>query len=513
MLGRYALGVLILFGPQAAAQDTAAITASLPVYTLTLADALAQARANSPAYRQVLNDAGPARTAVRSAYASFLPSVTASGDLGYTGSGQSNFGGTNFSQVSPSYNSGYSLGLDWQLNSNVLTGPGLQKANRRATEEEIAGAEVGLRTDVTIQYFSALQTGAQVSVAREQVRRNADFVTLARARYQVGQATLIEVRQAEVLKGRSDVALLNALQADYEAKLELFRRMGVVPPAPVEQVALPDSFPVTEPTWQLDELLTAASEENPSLRSLRAREDAAVWSVRAAKGRFLPSLSLQAGWSGYTQEFTDEGLLLDQYTEGAVATRDNCLFQNAIVTRLTSPLPFPNGGVIADCNVYSSLDASGTRLDSQTRRGLVDANRVFPFQFTTQPFRATLTISLPIFTGLSRTLQLSQARAAREDADETVRARGLEVRAVVQARFLAVQTAYRSIAVQAANRQAAQEQLLLAQQRYRVGNGASLELSDAQNEVQAAEGDYVNAVYTYHKSVAALEAAVGRSLR
>jgi outer membrane protein len=87
------------------------------------------------------------------------------------------------------------------------------------------------------------------------------------------------------------------------------------------------------------------------------------------------------------------------------------------------------------------------------------------------------------------------------------------VRAVVQARFLAVQTAYRSIAVQAANRQAAQEQLQLAQQRYRVGNGASLELSDAQNGVQAAEGDYVSAVYNYHKSVAALEAAVGRSLR
>jgi outer membrane protein TolC len=38
-------------------------------------------------------------------------------------------------------------------------------------------------------------------------------------------------------------------------------------------------------------------------------------------------------------------------------------------------------------------------------------------------------------------------------------------------------------------------------------------VADAQNAVQAAEGDYVNAVYAYHKAIAALEAAVGRPLR
>jgi outer membrane protein len=53
----------------------------------------------------------------------------------------------------------------------------------------------------------------------------------------------------------------------------------------------------------------------------------------------------------------------------------------------------------------------------------------------------------------------------------------------------------------------------LAQERYRVGAGSALELSDAQNSVQKAEGDYITAVYDYHKAVAALEAAVGGPLR
>ena len=57
------------------------------------------------------------------------------------------------------------------------------------------------------------------------------------------------------------------------------------------------------------------------------------------------------------------------------------------------------------------------------------------------------------------------------------------------------------------------DQLRLAQDRYRLGAGTSLEVADAQSAVQQAEGDYVNAVYFYHKAVAALEAAVGRPLR
>jgi outer membrane protein len=96
---------------------------------------------------------------------------------------------------------------------------------------------------------------------------------------------------------------------------------------------------------------------------------------------------------------------------------------------------------------------------------------------------------------------------------EQVRARELQVRTDVQSRFLALGTSYQAIAVQASNRDAARDQLKLAQDRYRLGSGSALEISDAQNSVQRAEGDYVNAIYDYHKAIAALELAVGRPLR
>jgi outer membrane protein len=486
--------------------DTTATLRPAPAVALTLADALGQARANSPAYRQTLNDANPAKWGVRNAYGGLLPSVMASGDLGYTGSGQSNFGGGFVRPTSAFLTSGYSLGLFWQLDGRVLSAPGQQKALQRATDEDISGAGINLKAEITTQYLNALQAAAQVEVARQQVVRNVDFLRLAKARYDVGQATLLDVRQAEVAKGQSDVALLRASQTSYEAKLDLLRRMGVEPPVPVDQIALTDSFPVQAPEFQVDELLRLADDQNPTLRSQRARQRAATWNVRAAKSEFLPTLSLQAGWSGFTQEFTDEALLLGESLSGAQQQATDCQFDNQVRTSL-------NLGPPTDCFAEAGLNASGTALADPVAQSIRTTNNVFPFDYTGQPFRANLTLTLPIFTGFGRSLRLSQARAQEQDADEAARALRLQVRSDVQGRYIGIQTAYQAISVQGANRESARDQLRLAQDRYRLGAGTSLEVSDAQNAVQRAEGDYVNAIYDYHKAVAALEAAVGRPLR
>lgn len=488
--------------------DTAAVAPrQAPTVTLSLQDAIQQARVNSPAYRQTLNDASPAKWGVRNAYGSFLPRVGVAGDLGYIGSGQTDIGGVLVQQTSAFLTSGYSLVLNWQLDGRVLSGPGQQKALQRATEEDISGAGILLRADITTQYLNALQAAAQVDVARQQVIRNVDFVTLARARYQVGQATLLDVRQAEVIKGQSDVALLRAAQQENETKLELVRLMGVEPPVSIDQIGLTDSFPVTQPDFQLQDLLARADEQNPQLRSLRARSSAATWNVRAARSEFLPSLLVQAGWSGFTQEFTNEGVLLGQAVTGAQQEADRCQYDNQVRTALNL------GGVVPNCFAAFGLNNSGTALLDPVSQQIRDANNVFPFDYTGRPFQANLVISLPIFTGFSRSLRISQARSQELDADEDVRARRLQVRSEVHARYLGMQTSYQAIAVQEANRRSARDQLRLAQDRYRLGAGTSLEVSDAQNAVQQAEGDYVTAVYDYHKAVAALEAAVGRPLR
>jgi outer membrane protein len=495
--------------PPAVAAQTPAVPAA-PGASLGLAEALQQAKNHNPLYRQRLNNAATARTQVRNAYGQLLPSATVTGGLDYTGSGQANFGQGFIRQTSGIIGSSYSAGLLWQLDGSRLLAPKEQKANQRAVDEEIASEESGLRFAVTEQYLTSLQATAQVAVARQQVERNQSFLDLANARYKVGQGTLIEVRQAEVQKAQSDVGLLRSLQADNEAKIELFRRIGLVPPLPVEQITLSDSFPVVEPTFRLDDLLKQAQAQNPALRALNARERAASVAVTSAKSAFFPSLAVNAGWSGFTQQQTDKALLLSQTRGGAQDAAFSCITNDSIrVGAGLQPLdPNPAG-----CYSASGLDPNTLDLTAATRRSVLDENGKFPFDFTGQPFGASLTITLPLFTGFGRTLRVQQAREFAQDAEESVRAQALQVRSDVESRHLALQTAYKAIAVQAQNREAARDQLRLAQDRYRLGSGTALEVSDAQNSVQRAEGDYVNAIYDYHKALAALEAAVGRPLR
>ncbi len=521
---RALFGICLVLPATALAQQPAAPPAVAPAaparvaptVQLTLAQALEQARRSSPTYRQTVNDAVPAGWAVRNSYASFLPTFDVSGGMGYTGSGQSTFGGSTFNQTSPSLSSSYSLSFGMQLSGATISATGQQKANRHAVDADIANAGELLRNDIVVQYLTTLQAVAQTEVARQQVQRNSDFLALARAKYQVGQSTMLDVRQAEVQKGQSDVALLKAQQTQNEAKLELFRRMGISIPALPEAVALTDSFPVSEPQYDEKQLLALAREENPSLQAFRARDRAAEWGVRSAKSRFLPTLQAQASVSAFTQEFTNEQLLLNSRLTSAQGTASNCRFQNALIGTLPGGAGVPgyaNGGVIADCNAYASLDATGDNLASDYRSSILKSNNVWPFNYTRQPFQASIRVSLPIFDQFSRNLAVAQARVQQEDMAESVRARELQVETDVAARYLGVQSAYQSIRVQEQSRQSAREQLRLAQDRYRLGSGSSLEVSDAQNNVTRAEGDYVNAIYEYHKAVALLEFAVGRPLR
>ena len=64
-----------------AAVPDSSTSAPAPAVTLSLQEALDQARANSPSYRQTLNDAGPAKWGVRNAYGSLLPSVSVGSGL------------------------------------------------------------------------------------------------------------------------------------------------------------------------------------------------------------------------------------------------------------------------------------------------------------------------------------------------------------------------------------------------------------------------------------------------
>ena len=465
--------------------------------SLSLADAIALARDNNPAYRQTLATRTASLWNARSAWANLLiPTATASGTIGYSGPGSQNFLATNFSQPVSTSSSQYSLNLDWQLNGQVLAGPGLQHANADAVDADIVGARATLVNNVTQQYLTALQSRDNEAVAEKQLESTDEALKLAQAKYAVGSGTLLDVRQAQVARGQAEVALLQA-QTDVQVqKLRLFEQMGVTAPVDIKTVQLSDSFPVSAPHWTLDDLLAAAQAQNPQLQALESRASASKWAVRAATASYGPSVNLSAGWSGFTQRFNNLDPII---TNAQLASNQNflaCQDNNVIRT---------NAGLAPE-------DCSGLLFGAAQKQQIIDQNSQYPFNFTRQPFSARLTISIPLWSNFQQPIQVSQAKANQEQADQAARAQSLALRTLVQNGYLTLETAYQTIAIQDTNRTAAQEGLKLATDRYRVGSGTFLDVVNAQVAAIKAETDYVTAVYNYHKARAALEAAVGRPL-
>lgn len=466
--------------------------------TLSLADAVSLARQHNPLYRQAIHDRSPAAWSVRNAWASlWLPTVTASGGISYAGPGEQNFLTSSFSQSVSTLSSSYSFLLDWTLNGQTLSQPGMRKAQLNAADADVNGAETNLVTGVTQQYLTVLQARDNAEVARQQLQHDEEFLKLAQARYDVGRASLIDVRQAQVARGSAEVASLRARTAVDVEKLRLFQQIGVSAPVALASVQLTDTFAVQTPTWQLGDLLTMAEQQNPSLRALRERERAAGWGVKAATSSYAPSVSLSAGWSGFTQKLSDVNPTISSIRQSAQTDSMACAYENAAWLN--------SGQIPLNCAALTNTAAA--------EQAFLDQNGRYPFNFTPQPFQARLTVSIPLWGNFQQPLQVSQAKAQQQDLQESVRARGLQVQTDVSQAYLTLQTDYQAIAIQDTSRTAAREQLQLATERYRVGSGTFFELLDAQVAALRAETDYIDAVYDYHKALAALEAAVGRPLR
>ena len=478
-----------------------ALVAQVSPEPLTLAQALDLAQRNNPTFQASLNDREAADWDVRAAYGALLPSASASGGLSWQGAGEQQFGSLTADDLGfvdqPSfYFSNYSLSLNHQISGRTLLGPSQANAARANTEALISAARVNLETAVTNGYLEALRQRDGLELAIQELDRARFNHRLAEAQAEVGSATPLDVRQAEVQVGRAEVTLLLAENATETARLRLLQQMGV---SLSQDIALVSEFEVDEPAWTEDALLDAAVMNNPTLESRRRSRDVAVVGVRMARTAYLPSLSLQAGWGGFTRQASSNEFLINQGQRQVASQINSCEATNELYRRLADPFP------LADCSRFVFTD--------EARAAIIEGNSAFPFNFTGNPASARLTVSIPIFQGLSRQQQVESAHAQRSDAEFQLREQELALEADVRIQLARVRTAFRSADLERRNQELADEQLRLARERYRLGFIPFLDLVDAETVKVQADRDLLNAVYAYHDALTSLEAVVGRPLR
>ena len=120
-------------------------------------------------------------------------------------------------------------------------------------------------------------------------------------------------------------------------------------------------------------------------------------------------------------------------------------------------------------------------------------------------------MSIPIFQGLGRQRDLESARAQLNDNRFRIREQELALRADIQSSTAVVRTAYESALIEERNQALADEQLRLAQERYRLGFSNFIDLVEAETVKARADRERIVAVFIYHDAVADLEAVVGQA--
>jgi outer membrane protein len=461
---------------------------------LSLEGAVRLAAENNPALQQQRNARDVARSSVRSAYGDLLPTASVTSEFDYTAAGERRFGSVELARQPDYYGSSYQLGLNYNLSGATLMQPSVERSQERAAEKRVVGAEANLVAQVSTQYLNVLQAREQVAQAEREVARTMEHVRLAQARLEVGAGTPLDVRRAEVQKGRAEVGLVQARTNSATQMLTLSQLLGLrLDPA----TELTSQFAIFQPNLQADELVQVALGANPTLLAARAGVDAAQSSVQAARSAYLPSLSFRMGVRGSVYQAGDLDPLVRESFGRAQASFQQCVAQNDVRARV--------GLDVVPCGTLPT--------ETQVREQVAQSNSGFPFGYARQPLGATLSFSLPLFTGFDRQLQIDRARATASDARFEVRANELRLMQEVGSGVLTLEGAYQAALLQEEVRANAEEELRLAQERFRFGAANSIEVTDAQTNLAQAERDKIDAIYDFHKALAALEALVGQPLR
>ena len=473
-----------------------AVAQSAPRTTLSLEEALEIARQNNPVYLQSVTGRTRAAAGVRSAYGALLPSADASMGASLREGRPQFFGGVAFGATSDILSSSWNLSANSRLSLNSFNEIKRANASLDAAEADVDNALYSLRNGVTGQFLLALQLQARATLQDTLVTQQRLQLQLAQARAGVGSGTDLDVKRAQVGLGTQEVAALRARNAAEVARLQLFQQIGVAMPPGVELTA---ALPLELPSFEVDDLLENARRSNPALEATRARERVADANVRSARGAYTPTLSFSASVGAFTQKQQDIEIELQRQAAGAASSRSNCFTTDSI--RVGAGMP----SIAGQCNsiVFTPAQAQAIR----------DANSKFPFDFTRNPYNLSMSVSLPLFDGLAREQRLQEANAGRTDARYNVRRQELALTADVTSALVTLRAARQTVDLQNTNATTAREALQLAEERYRVGASTFVDLITARAEYERAETDRIDALYEFHRSFAALEAAVGRTLR
>ena len=273
--------------------------------TITLDQAVERALSRSPALAQAAQSVENAAAGRRTAYGSFLPSLSASSGASLRSSERFDPGTDRIvSGSSDSYNAGLSAGYD------LFTG------GKRGADLERSGADLNAaearreeqRFAITLQtkqlFFAALRQAELLEVAGSRFRQGEESMAMTRRQAAVGMATASDTLRARLEMVNARQAVLQAETSTRAARFALARQVGaqqpVTPAAPAGLEPVP--LALTD-----EEVLRLAEESAPRVRAAQAATGAAAAAYSSARTAYLPTLRVSSGYNWANEDMSFGG--------------------------------------------------------------------------------------------------------------------------------------------------------------------------------------------------------------
>ena len=278
--------------------------------TITLAQAIAQARNNEPAFAAAVANKRVAAIDRSIARAALLPSATYHNQALYTQpNGAKNGGGPTGNQSAPRFiaNNAVREYASQGIFNETLGVAQFTAVSRAAAANAIATAELeiarrGLVAAVTGLFYQALAAEHKVSVGRRAAAEANSFTQLTQQRETAREGAHADVVKAQLQQQQRERDLADALLEQQKSHLDL----GVLLSAdPRDAFALaPDAVAPLPARADVEE---SATRLNPELHSALAALRASSLDVRAARAAYLPDLGLNVTYGIDAEQFAVNG--------------------------------------------------------------------------------------------------------------------------------------------------------------------------------------------------------------
>lgn len=292
--------------------------------------------------------------------------------------------------------------------------------------------------NVASVYYAALQARHQLQVARDSLNLAQVQLKLVRAQFKAGVASRADVLTAQLPVAQAQLAVAQAANGEQTQLALMLDTMGLPAQTPVT-IADEAASPVPLPA--LADVLAIANRDRPDLLAAQSSSAAATASLRSARLGLFPSIS------------------------GTGSTNTNS-------SKQTTDQPNTSG--------------SGPSTISTTTSGVYAPS-----------WSVGLSLSVPIFDGGLTRGETAQAQGALDQASANLKTTQLLVSLNIQQAYLGVQTAEAGLSAADAEYAQAKTVLAVTNAQYKAGVTTLPLLLNAQVGLAKAEGDQVNALYTY----------------